>query len=235
MPYGYSFRYDVNKKTMFRDNLKNEQCRAISKTTGQRCSRNTCIGLGYCWYHLRTECKLKIKETGDNRGKGLYADNGTNNNEIVFKANQKICDYGGERVNVTQINRRYGKDKTYPRPYVTTVSEAQNIYEDAAIQRGIGSLANHICHSSANARLSVSGEGNNKKSILKAGGGKKTKYIRNGQEILVRYDERYKIHHNSVKHKTRYGKLLTKRTLRRYDDDDDDEEKEEYEEKKDDN
>ena len=82
---------------------------------------------------------------------------------------------------------------------IETINTAASIFlteissTDAALRRGIASLANHTIISRTNARLSF----NTDKGILKA-----SKNIRNGQEILVNYGADYRFQ-DSV-HTTKY-------------------------------
>ena len=72
------------------DNIINEpmkvyQCQFI-KANNQRCKRWCIIGTEYCFQHRIQAKKVDIETSNiPNSGNGLFADNGTNNNEIVFK------------------------------------------------------------------------------------------------------------------------------------------------------
>lgn len=203
--YGHSFRFQVDGKTMFRDNMKTKQCLGKNKRTGERCTRNSCIGLGYCWSHLESNKYLRIKESDAEKGYGLFASNGKGNNDVIFKANEKICDYDGEIVTKHQLDTRYGD---HTAPYGIEINKTKDIYEDGALHRGIGTMANHAPIKHTNAKLSVNKT--RTRATLRA-----TRPIRNGKEILVNYGKDYRFH-NGITIKTRYGKKLKQRTQRNY-------------------
>lgn len=216
--YGHSFRFAVDnvsgssstshissKATMFRDNMFTRQCSAISASTKRRCTRNTCIGLGYCWAHLVKHKHLQIRFVNDKVGYGLFAYNGTGNNDVIFHINDTICDYDGERITQEELDNRYGP---YTAPYGYTINKSRNIIEDGALHRGIGTMANHTSAKLCNARLSVNKD--HTKGILKA-----HKLIRNGDEILVNYGSDYQFDKQTT-FKTRYGLKLKQRTLKQY-------------------
>jgi len=118
-------------------------------------------------------------------GKGLFAWNAhdSNSNEVLFSRGELICRYQGELITLAELIHRY-EDKTPP--YVVGVSA--NSFEDGAVRRGIGSLANTLANHN-NATISVY-RGH---ASLKA-----TKAIRHGDEILLSYGRRYKMNEPGV-------------------------------------
>jgi SET domain-containing protein len=66
--------------------------------------------------------------------------------------------------------------------------------EDAACRRGVGALANHRAHSTANARLSFLRTTGRFRLVAK-------KPIRNGKEIFVDYGRQYR-HREPTTHQT---------------------------------
>jgi SET domain len=199
--YGYIFEFDVNHIPRFHHNMHKMRCQCINASNGLQCSRTTTIGCGYCWSHMRTQKHLKIAPSKiPNAGLGLFAYNPKKGpNEIIFKSNTKITDYDGEVVTKETLDQRYGGDD-FTAPYGIEVSAANNVYEDGAVRRGIGSMANHASKRKVNARLSTNR--NHTRATVKA-----TKHIRNNEEILVNYGSAYRFQRN-VTAKTRYGKLL---------------------------
>ena len=195
------FDYEVLKpfphKT-FGCQLYKLQCEHISNKSGHRCRRFQIIGAGFCWQHLETDRHLKIKKsTLPHGGLGLFAYNGTNNDAIVFSAPKKtkygqrpgdfIIEYTGETLPRQEIDRRYGN---YTAPYGADINK--QFVTDAACLRSSGSIANHMSHSKANARLI-----SNRTSIrLEA-----TKNIRNGSEIFIDYGSEYQLGDEGVEYR----------------------------------
>jgi hypothetical protein len=160
--------------------LSNFRCAGLNKN-GVQCGRNVIIGLPLCFQHTASVYHLKIKKsTIPNAGMGLFAFDKTKEpNDIVFKANQKICPYFGEVVTKEILDERYD---IHTAPYGIVVSANQNKYEDGAIQRGIGSLLNHKVRSQTNCKFT-----NNYRHITISA----TKNIRNGQELFINYGRDY--------------------------------------------
>ena len=177
----YEFRFYINHELHFRAKLYSEQCTA-QKKNGQGCKNICCIGSPYCWTHLLYIKNLRIKPSNiPQAGKGLFAmDPLTNDTKKVFSKGERIVEYDGELMHHAELERRYGE---YTAPYGVMISQNRDLYEDAALHRGVGSLCNHAAGGRANARLAVS----HSRIILIA-----TKNIRNGDEILVNYGARYK-------------------------------------------
>ena len=136
----------------------------------------------------------------DNAGKGLFAYNKSQPpNAILFRPNDKIVDYLGDRIDANELNRRYGDGTA---PYALKVNN--NLYIDPATRRGIGSLSNSPDKHNptrllrnANAKFSVNARYHT--AALKA-----TKYIHNNDEILTNYGPSYIIQHNYT---TTYRKI----------------------------
>jgi hypothetical protein len=154
--------------------LQSTQCTFVRD--GRQCKKRCQIGLYYCWIHLRSEKKVRIKDSA--YGKGLFADNGTNNNEIVFKSGQTILEYEGEEMTRAQKLARYG---THTAPY--GVQKSNNQYYDCGISRCAAGLINHKSHSTANSRFSVHPNLPGVRIKVQQG-----KTIRNGREIFVSYN-----------------------------------------------
>jgi hypothetical protein len=94
------------------------------------------MGLPFCFQHRVKELNIKVApSTIPNAGKGLFADNGTHDNAIVFEKNDKITTYYGDIVNRNTIIDRYG---TSTAPYGLEITK--NKYTDGAMKRGLGTL-----------------------------------------------------------------------------------------------
>ena len=138
---------------------------------------------------LSTYCSIyafKNKpSTIPNSGKGLFAWNPNAPNNIVFKKNEEICNYNGELIDKTQLENRYGE---YTAPYGIEVKGGANpIYEDGALTRGIGTIANHKKGRNANAHFVIKKLNHRNHHIaLKA-----IRPILHGEEVFVDYGRDY--------------------------------------------
>lgn len=189
MPYYFTFK--INNQVRYTTQVQSIQCEDHTKT-GARCKRRCIIGSPYCCTHLAYNHHLKIKPSLiPNAGKGLFAvDPLTNQNDILFRNKDTICEYRGEVINLATLNERYAPGKKNTAPYAVQLSA--NAYEDAAKIRGVGSLANKSPNNS-NATLSVY----RGRASLKA-----TKNIRNGDEIYLSYGSDYRMDQPGVIYKT---------------------------------
>ena len=191
MPYKFIY-YNPDETIRFQKNLITERCIFVNQKNGHRCSRKVAIGVDRCFQHRGD---LKVKQSLiPNAGKGLFAYDreSPNGNSIVYRPDEKIIEYLGERINKDELNRRYGDDKNTA-PYGLKINN--NLFIDSATRRGIASLANKPSpHKQPNAKLSVNTTTHN--ASLKA-----TKNIRNNQEILTSYGNNYVIQNN---YKTKY-------------------------------
>ena len=180
MPYVFQYKEGAER---FSCNLVCEQCTAELKN-GHQCSRTVCIGLPLCWQHLLT-CKdykrgLKIQNSQVS-GKGLFAWSKDGGNDIVFRTQDTITLYEGERLTHAQLDQRYGPDTA---PYAVGLNKE---VIDAACRRGSGSIANGARNKAeVNAKYDSRMEGGVRVVRLKA-----TKTIRHGQEILCDYGDDY--------------------------------------------
>jgi hypothetical protein len=154
--------------------LVSKQC--IFSRDGRQCRKRCQIGLSYCWIHLRSVLHLRIKDAGD-MGKGLFADNGTTNNAVVFNSNEIILEYEGEPMNEIQRFQRYG-DHTAP----YGVGYNRDTFYDCGITRCAAGLINHRAHSEANCRFSVNTQNNRVRIKVQ-----NRKKIRNGQQLTLSY------------------------------------------------
>jgi len=149
-----------------------------------------CVGSPYCYQHLKSERHLTIKKsTIANAGKGLFAFGPEN--EVIFKKNETIIRYDGELIDDREVVNRYAE---FTAPYVIELK--QDEFEDGALERGAGSLANQGRKN--NARLGVYFKSTPHYALLKA-----IKNIYGGEEILVDYGDRYQFNEEGVHFITR--------------------------------
>lgn len=193
----YVFEFFQNRRRLFACRLQCGRCEGTKKN-GQRCTLTSCIGTPYCWIHLLSEKKLRIKESIiQEANKGLFAmDKQAGANDILFRVGDTIIEYGGEVVSRDEIDERY---EDFTSPY----GLAEGRYgEDGACRRGVGTIANHGGSRRSNARYVLS-RGANRKFKLVA-----TKNIRNGSEVLTNYGDDYVLREQNVRHKTSYKKTF---------------------------
>lgn len=168
----------------FRCELQCGRCTATT-TTGGQCSKRTCVGVPLCWMHLLRDGHLRIKtSTVPGANKGLFAvKRGAGRDGVVFRRGDLITRYHGERLSEAQVDARYGESNAYTAPYAVHVVD--DLFENGACVRGVGSMVNHARGARANAKLDV---GRGRESVLRA-----TKVIRNGQEIFIDYGSDYRL------------------------------------------
>jgi len=201
MPYQFSFKEDDDDVPIFQCHLKHYRCEHINPKTGKRCNRQQYIGFDRCWKHLETDFHLKIKPSSiPHAGRGLFAFNGMDNNDIVFRGSRekgdRIIAYNAELISGVEIEERYGE---FTAPYAVEINK--ELVEDGACWRSAGSIANHKSHSRANAKLYIF----QNRAYLRA-----TKNIRNGQEITIDYGKDYNLSEKGIHSETKYvrGKSL---------------------------
>jgi len=186
----YKFKFLINNILHFSCNLQCVRCTAQT-TNGRRCKLTTCIGTPYCWNHLLSLKKLRVKpSTNPRAGRGLFAQSRhLGEDDIVFRNGDVIIEYDGEIVNDNTLDDRYGD---YTAPYA--LKQGDHI-EDGACQRGTGTLINHAPRSRANSRFSFSR--NSRRFRIVA-----TKNIRNNREIFCYYGTEYRFN-ESTSHSTK--------------------------------
>src|SRR3569833_121005 len=102
MPYRFEFQ---GPEASFRCDLTCERCTAPS-ASGARCKRVVCIGLPFCWQHMRSISHVTIKDGV--HGKGLFAWAPGAGHARVFDTGDPIVVYGGDYLATAQIDQRYG-------------------------------------------------------------------------------------------------------------------------------
>ena len=185
MPYQFTFK--INNNIQFQAFLQTKRCICISKN-GNRCGKRVVIGAPYCWIHLLYQKHLRVEESNiENAGLGLFAlDKSEPDNAIIFRPGDKIITYDGQVINNDELVRRYTNQ--YTAPYSIKIKEDR--YEDAALERGPGSLLNHANKSRSNCEFVVS-RNNRDKSLNDLVFIRAIKNIRNHQELLVNYGNDY--------------------------------------------
>ena len=99
------------------------------KADGKRCKRPVIIVYELCFQHKRADDEVVVKKSPiSHAGNGLYADNITDNDDIIFRKGDRICQYDGENVTADVLQQRYGNNTA---PY--------------AIQLNLGLLV-HVVH-----------------------------------------------------------------------------------------
>jgi hypothetical protein len=153
-----------------------------------------CIGVPYCWQHLRISRHLKITESGflktlHHKGRGLYAYGDPNS--IVFKKGAEVASYSpAEFMSKTGIDKRYdysvnGKRMEPTAPYGLRVS--QKMYLDNACVRSVATNANSVSNRAERVRANVRIRcGIRNTCYLIA-----NRDIRGGEEIITDYGDDY--------------------------------------------
>lgn len=195
----YFHFHNIRTGENFDGELKSEQCQ--HHINGVQCKKRCLIGLSICWIHLLSNYHLRIKKsTIENAGMGLFVmvkNTPIDDERIVFRNGDKICSYNGEVLTLDEHLERYQRESA---PYTAQLNRQNNIqmYEDASLQRGIGSLINHSVRKS-NCRMSI-GRGNTNSFVA-------TKNIKNNQEIFVNYGKAYKFNVAHTKSATNNRRL----------------------------
>ena len=202
MPYRFVYKIDGTNH-LFQCNINTVQCSA-TKITGNRarCRRVCAIGSPYCYTHLLSEKKLRIKQSGNlAAGKGLFAQTKDNDNTVVFRKGDAIVHYSGDTIDVQTLNSRYDldEDHQFTAPYAFELRRDSS-YVDAACNRGVGSLVNHKPASTANAKFvktkDAQGSVNGIKLVANTN-------IKNNREIFASYGQSYRMR-NRTTHRTTY-------------------------------
>ncbi len=108
------FAFLIDHHVTFQCILNSTRCQGTSRTTNLRCRCKCIIGYEYCHHHMPIYLHLQIRQsTIPNAGFGLFAYNGTNNNDIIFRPDDTITAYNGQLITTQQKPQRYG-NKTAP-------------------------------------------------------------------------------------------------------------------------
>ena len=192
------FHFHSNTGAIKYDNelLQSSQCQFI-KADKHRCKRRCIIGFELCFSHRIKQDNIDIQpSTIPQAGVGLFADNGSDNNSVVFKKGDIIILYRGQMINKRELKKRYSR---YTAPYCIQIDEPNDlndpVYIDAALKRGLGSLINHKPHKNANCEFISDGGSVDYAEIVAI------KDIKNGTELFVDYGNEYKMN-EPVKYST---------------------------------
>lgn len=189
---------DINiPNSIYHGELVRVRCSHMIESTNLKCKNYTEIGLNLCRVHLTKDKKLRIKYSNV-AGLGLFAhDPSKGATSVIFhkrdyddrrattREKSIICQYNGEDINHTEYVRRYGAlNPQYTIIKTGSMSDRPNVmYEDASLQRGVGSLVNHTDISS---RVNAHIVKYQNKMVIEA-----SKDIKNNKEILVDYGNSY--------------------------------------------
>lgn len=149
----------------------------VTATEVRQCKRMTCKYGPMCWQHTKKVEGVEVKESGiRGAGLGLFATR-------VFEAGQYISKYGGEVVNMAELNRRYGKNATAP--YAMDIPGRGRFVDAIYSNSGNARYANDCFNSTfrCNAELVRRADARER---LRA-----TTRINIGDEILVSYGDEY--------------------------------------------
>ena len=152
--------------------------------------------------------KIRVGKSCYVQGGGLFAWNPREKKKPLFKPNDMIAPYIGERVTMQELDRRYGEDGLAPYALADSVLPTQ----DAACKRGIGAWANAPEGLRVREKQRQKGRQN---AALNAYDGKyylfATRNIRHGEEILVNYGNTY-FKDGGKPHKTTHVKPKSTKT-----------------------
>ena len=172
--------------------LANIQCGEKDIETDQRCMRRTVIGSGICSQHLKRNKNLQIKKStifvdGKSIGKGLFALNTGDRNEIIFHNGVDIIDYIGEIIDDDEKERRYGNGTG---PYCLGGKLDDDVTDtpliDSAFVRGVASIINHMPLKRSNAQYQFDTDRN--MHVIVA-----IRDIYSGEEIFCDYGDEYQL------------------------------------------
>ena len=136
---------------------------------------------------------------GKSIGKGLFAKDTGDKNEIIFHKDDYIIDYDGEIIDEIEQIKRYGSGTA---PYciggnfIDGNIIGNSPFIDAAFMRSAGSMSNHMPQQQSNAQYEFDGDRN--AHIIVA-----IKNIYSGEEIFCNYGDEYEFDgHYCGKHAT---------------------------------
>lgn len=94
------FRFKIDNQTVFETPLQSIRCIATTKNNHTQCKHKCVIGEDLCYVHLLYTKHLRIKKSTIPAAElGLFAmDKSKDDNEIIFKKGQTLCQYLGEVV-----------------------------------------------------------------------------------------------------------------------------------------
>lgn len=189
MGYRFWVRSKRDKKKIFTCDLICSQCQGKTKNK-TRCEKTTCIGVPYCWMHLRLEKSLSIKKSSVH-GLGLFAMKNKlkrSTTKPIFRPGDRIIHYMGEIKRAKQMEKDYPGDTIAP---YAIEDEKHKRFVDSDCVRGVGAMANHSKKPNAEVRL---GETNQVMTIYAI------KKIYHNDEIFIDYGDTYFKNDDSDEH-----------------------------------
>jgi len=106
MPYVFKYRRKCDDCT-FQCPITRYRCEHVVAGANTQCKRQQYIGFSLCYQHLAIDAHLKIAPaTNKEHGKGLFATNGTNNGDVVFKNAERIIKHSGEVLDKAELDDR---------------------------------------------------------------------------------------------------------------------------------
>jgi SET domain-containing protein len=214
MPYQFKYSTDLSDEP-FVCNIECRQCEhEILKTNGThvRCKMKVCIGLPYCWRHMRSVLHLRVaKSQIPEAGNGVYAYHPDPKVRRVFRKNQPITTYDGELLNQEEVDRRYTNSEEVTSPYTYAIGTTEN-YIDAACTRGVGGMFNFKPYTGKRNPNNVYAKKvqNQNKVMLYA-----NRDILNGEEMFLDYGRAYKVELNKDLHEYHTTNYVRPRRLSR--------------------
>ena len=168
------------------------QCSEKDAESNQQCTKRTVIGCDICTQHLKQNKNLQIKKStifadGKSIGKGLFAINTGDRNEIIFHNGVVIIDYVGEIIDEDEREKRYGNGTG---PYCLggklVDDDIDSPFVDSAFVRGAASIINHMPLEQSNAQYQFDTVRN--MHVIVA-----IKDIYSGEEIFCDYGDEYQL------------------------------------------
>lgn len=205
MPYEFKHSSDLNNFTC---NIECKQCKhRIEKKNGTsvRCKMQVCIGLPYCWRHMRSLLHLKVARSQiPQAGNGVYAFHPDRNIRRVFKKGDAITTYDGSLIDKHEVDRRYSDSQEITAPYVFQIGTSGENYIDAACVRGIGGMFNFKPYTGRrNPNNVYAKKVSNKNEVMLYA----SRDIHNGEELYLDYGRAYNVELNDElheRHSTKY-------------------------------
>ena len=191
----FTFTENATGNKIFEGALECHQCSFV-KNGNQRCKRNTCKMLPFCWQHAQIVLGVKVApSTIPGAGNGLFATREFKGNNANLKW---IAPLGGQVLTGAQVDARYGANTTAP----YTV-EANGHNYDGALKRYIGHYSNsRFGHNNKSVQAGTNAVIGWHQGIpwLKAQIGKN---IKPNKEVLTWYGNQFKLEHNLYTAKTK--------------------------------
>ncbi len=209
----YEFKYSTNlQPEPFKCELECQRCEYFiqkNDTTPVQCKMKVCVGLPYCWRHMRTKLHLRIaKSQIPEAGNGVYAFHPDQTVRKVFKKGDKITLYDGQFINKNTVDERYTNSDQVTAPYVYSIGTSGDNFVDAACKRGVGGMFNFKPYTGKRNPNNVIAKKvqNENKVMLYA-----LRDIQNGEEMFLDYGRNYNVELNNELNETHSTKYVRPR------------------------